>query len=261
MGVINTNEWLEDSGDDLSKILTKLQGYFPGVESERFYRELAYFGMVGRNNGTKWDLAKLIERKEIWEWTRELMNTYKEEWDGPDIPVFIFPIARSNSLFKRDALRKSGVAYKDKLFLFLPSDVGKKELRALFVHEYHHVCRMNRTEGEIQENSLLESMVMEGLAEYTVLTECGKEFIAEWCQKYPEKKLEFLWEEFFRNNLDVKKKEKTHNQLLFGGGRIPALAGYSIGFWLVQNYYLKRKFDVKNSLKIKKILFLNNIES
>ncbi|OCA84267.1 hypothetical protein A8F94_16265 [Bacillus sp. FJAT-27225] len=255
MGVINTDEWLKKDGNNLNEICRKLQSYYPEKDHAKIQRELAHFGMYRTYPGVKEDIDRLTDRKEIWEWAQEFLEIYMKKWEGPEIPLFIFPVANKKHLFRKETMRKSGVAYKDKLFLFLPNDIEKKELKAIFVHEYHHVCRMNFSEGKIEENTLMDSMVMEGLAEHAVLAECGEGYLAEWSKKYPDWKTEQMWKEFFQHNLNLKKKDRSHDRLLFGGGRIPALAGYSVGFWLVKNYYHKRKFDVKNSFKIKKISF------
>ncbi len=66
------------------------------------------------------------------------------------------------------------------MFLFLTPLEDEKELEALIIHEYHHVCRMNKITKPIQEYTLLDSMVMEGLAEYTVENYCGKNYNAKW---------------------------------------------------------------------------------
>ena len=39
--------------------------------------------------------------------------------------------------------RKSGIAFKDQIYLFLSPELPDKMIEALVIHEYHHAARMN----------------------------------------------------------------------------------------------------------------------
>lgn len=49
----------------------------------------------------------------------------------------------SLSGFWRGDENKSGVSFPNQLFLFIGEVENDKELEALFIHEYHHVCRIH----------------------------------------------------------------------------------------------------------------------
>ncbi|WP_249664455.1 DUF2268 domain-containing putative Zn-dependent protease, partial [Lysinibacillus sp. D4B1_S16] len=57
----------------------------------------------------------------------------QKKWDGPSIPIYIFPITRQQTI-----TNENGVAYPHSLFLFV-GEVEKQELQALLAHEYNHV--------------------------------------------------------------------------------------------------------------------------
>ena len=58
------------------------------------------------------------------------------------------------------------------------------------------------------------------------------------------------WEKYLENQLDEKKIEKGHDELLYGGGRVPELLGYAIGYKIVENYYKENRYSAKLSFKI-----------
>ena len=83
---------------------------------------------------------------------------------------------------------KAGVSFKNKMFLFLTPLQDEKELEALIVHEYHHVCRLNKLVKPLDEYTLIDSIVMEGFAEYVVTKYCGKEYNAKWISLLHERR-------------------------------------------------------------------------
>ncbi|RDU35569.1 hypothetical protein DRW41_17695 [Neobacillus piezotolerans] len=254
MAIIRTDEWLEKDWRRPEVLCERLEAYFPGGKPRGIYRELLTFGIYRPSANIGNEVRRLIE-KGVWEKAEELFRKYRAKWKGPDIPIFIFPSAKKTGFLRKSAPQKSGVSYPDKLFLFLPDFEDNKELEALFVHEYHHTCRINAIGKDVRENTLLESMVMEGLAEYAVKHECGEQYQADWCSLYSEKELNQFYKILLQNNLNIKKSDKEHDRLLFGGNGIPRLLGYCYGYFLVKNYYKSHGFSVENSFQIKETSF------
>ena len=54
----------------------------------------------------------------------------------------------------------------------------------------------------------------------------------------------------------IKKKNKRHDDLLYGNGRFPKLAGYAAGYWIVRDYYQKHPYQAEKSfiLPAKKLI-------
>jgi uncharacterized protein YjaZ len=109
----------------------------------------------------------------------------------------------------------------------------------------------------MEDYTLLESLIIEGLAEYAVLKNCGQKYLASWCNMYAEEELEYFWDKYLKNHLNSKKKEKIHDHLLYGHGQIPKLLGYAAGFSLVQNYFKKSRLSTKLSFTIPASKFLS----
>jgi uncharacterized protein YjaZ len=256
MGIVQTDVWLEADFENPAKICKRLLPVFKGLDTTQVYDQLVRFGMYKPNRGTKQIFEKL-KKNEVWSKVELLFQQYKEKWNGPDIPIYIFPIGQQSGLFsRRDDKTRGGVSFPDKMFLFLSNHVNLKELEALFVHEYHHVCRLNKQNKKFEDYTLLDSIIIEGLAEYSVMKHCGRQFLAEWCSMYSEAEMKKLWEKYLKNKMEKKKNERGHDELLFGGGRIPSLLGYAVGFKIVEDYFSNNHYTAKLSFFIPANKFL-----
>ena len=75
---------------------------------------------------------------------------------------------------QREFNGRAGVAFTDKLFVFMTSHTSDEEMLAVLTHEYHHVCRLKAINQSDETITLLDAMMMEGLAERAVEEYCGK---------------------------------------------------------------------------------------
>ena len=257
MGVIQTDKWLNKDFEQPTKICEQLIPYFKGQDENEIYNQLMQYGMYRPSRLSKHNLNFMVEQK-VWDKVQQLLNHYRKIWAGPDVPVFLFPLAQSRGLFSRREGNKSGVSYPDKMFLFFSPIDDMKELDALFVHEYHHVCRLRKLNKKMEDYSLLDSIIIEGLAEYAVLKNCGQEYLAKWCRMYSEKEVSSFWDKYLVNQLSKRKNERVHDELLYGGGRIPNLLGYAVGYNIVEGFYKKNNYSTKLSFSLPAEKYLEN---
>ncbi len=257
MGIIRTDQWMQKEFNRPIEICERLIPFFNGQKAGAIYNQLLNFGMF-KPSLASWETFENMLEENKWDKTNDIYHYFQRKWSGPDIPIFLFPIQQSGGFFRRKERGKSGVSFSDKLFLFLSQDIDQAELEALFVHEYHHVCRLNKLKGNIEDYTLLDSMIIEGLAEYAVLRHCGKKYLAEWCSLYSEDEMKYIWNKYLKDNLMIRKKNKRHDDLLYGNGRFPKLAGYAAGFWIVRNYYQKNPFLVKRSFSLPAKKFIDD---
>ncbi len=255
MGVIETSKWLERDFANPETVCKKLVPYFNGISSKEIYHQLTEFGMY-RPSRTTWQSFESLKEANAIRKITELYRSYQKKWNGPDVPLFLFPIDQGGGFFRRENKKKSGVSFPDKLFLFLSPECSEREIEALFVHEYHHVCRLNKLKKDPADFTLLDSLIIEGLAEYTVLKNCGEQYLAPWCRYYSKKQLDSYWKKYLSDHLEVRKDEKHHDALLYGHGWIPDLLGYAAGFDLVKEYFSKNRYTTKLSFSIPAEKFL-----
>ncbi|MFE8700368.1 DUF2268 domain-containing protein [Cytobacillus sp. FJAT-54145] len=219
------------------------------------YDYLVSFGMY-RPSPRSWGTFQEMKNEKIWEKVSALFEKYSKKWNGPDIPIYIFPINERMSLQENEGNNKSGVSFKDKMFLFVKAYEDEKELEALFVHEYHHVCRMNKQKKQLKDYTLLDSMILEGLAEITVEKYCGKDYQAPWCNYYTNKEIKNFWNKFLEKEINVIKEEDKHDRLLYGFEPYPKLVGYAAGYHLVRKLIDSKNFSTKVSFALPSEIFV-----
>lgn len=251
MGIIQTDQWLDAEFDRPLRICDKLLPAFKGENATGIYHQLAKFGMYKPTKATR-NIFDSLRKNNVWEKVDQHFQNYKNKWSGPEIPIYLFPINQQRGFFSRNEEDKikGGVSYPDKMFLFLSDKITAKELEALFIHEYHHVCRLTEQNKKFEDYTLLDSIIIEGLAEYAVLKNCGKKYLANWCNQYTNSEIIDLWNKYVKDELDIKKNERGHDELLFGSSRVPSLLGYAIGYRIVDNYYQKHNYSTKLSFKL-----------
>lgn len=242
MSVEKTNEWLEDHFMNPTKICRDYIIPTKKDEANKLYNYLLSFGMYRPNRSAKEKFVGL-KKEEIWSKVAAIYESYQKKWNGPDIPIYIFPISNSRN-------NKSGVSFENKIFLFIDRIKDDKELEALIIHEYHHVCRMNKLDKPLQDYTLLDSMVMEGLAEYAVTKYCGNSYNAKWLTYYTKEEIKQYWKRYLVQNIDIKRTEKLHDALLFGKGFIPVLLGYAAGYYLIMNRKGRRDFSIQETFSL-----------
>jgi uncharacterized protein YjaZ len=242
MPVVATNEWLTAMLEDRREFESKLKRYFPQLSAKESIRLLMSHGMFGIGKESKEQVQAFI-KKDLWKNIRPLYKQLQILWNGPDIPILLFPSDSYNRRIQGEFKGKSGVAFSDKLFLFARADIEEKELLAVLTHEYHHICRLKAMSKKEEEVTLLDTLVMEGLAEHAVKEQVGERFLAPWTKYYSREQAKRCWEKYIYPNMHVKKEERKHDELLYGTGWYPKMAGYNTGYHLVDSYAAAAKLS------------------
>ncbi|KOS66895.1 hypothetical protein AEA09_15430 [Lysinibacillus contaminans] len=228
-------KWLEDCKKTSGKSFEEIQcevicspliDLFLNASPEEIQYELRQNGLFEPHETL--DVVEL-EAKGVWQLVQAEYVLLKERWNGPDIPIFIFPITRVNAV-----ARKNGVAYKDAVFLFVSEELEKEELRALIAHEYNHVCRLHYINKSLDDVTLKDSLLLEGLAECAVEELYGDKWLAPWLKLYTKDELLLIWQEHFLPSLGVQGLY-NHFEFLYGG-QLPKWIGYCIGYEIVRSY-------------------------
>ena len=74
------------------------------------------------------------------------------------------------------------------IFLFVCGRNSLEELKALLAHEYHHICRLHQIETKETEYTLLDTMIMEGLAEQAVTERYTEKIMPRGRRTFQKKK-------------------------------------------------------------------------
>ncbi|MFZ3579860.1 DUF2268 domain-containing protein [Virgibacillus sp. DJP39] len=254
MSIVRTDKWLLNSHDKPVEICGRIKEQFDGATAHEIYDHLKRFGMyrLPFNNGH--DRIKKLQKNNSWQIVNDEQRILQKLWDGPNVPIYIFPSDSSNKKMKREQNGKSGLAFEDKLFLFISEDTKEKELRALFTHEYNHVCRLSNYHKHERNYVLLDTIILEGLAENAVRDRFGEDLLATWTSYHSIEKLQKLWSNLIFPHRNTPKSSFKHQELLYGSQLHPNMTGYSVG------YYLVNKFMQENNITFKELIIMETEE-
>ncbi|MBY7142025.1 DUF2268 domain-containing protein [Virgibacillus sp. NKC19-3] len=258
MGVIRTDKWLLDLYDEPSELCEKLVAYFERVLASEIHEYLTMHGMYRTPSKNIEDLLKKLKNNNVWKTVHKEKQYLQEEWDGPDVPIFIFPSDTNNQRLIQDSNGKSGLAFSDKLFLFISEENDEEEIRALFTHEYHHVCRLSKYPVNIKDFVLLDTIILEGLAENAVREGFGEKLTASWTSYYSNQQLEKMQNKLVIPNKSIQQTNPRHQRILYGLGLYPKMAGYCVGYHIVKAYMEANKKTTKDVLHMPTDTFMKS---
>ncbi|MDM5153825.1 DUF2268 domain-containing putative Zn-dependent protease [Bacillus sp. DX1.1] len=259
MGVIQTAEWLRRYYRQPEKLCEKFTKYIP-LQKERVYRFLISKGMYRPVIEGEKEIQQL-EKKRIWE---ELAREYEElkKWlNGPDIPIFILLSDSYNRTVQQEYNGKAGLTMRHVIFLFVSGQNTIEELKALLTHEYHHICRLHRIEKQEIDYTLLDTMIMEGLAEQAVYERHSETYCAPWTLYFSKEEAVRYWERVVKEKHEVKRGTREHDWLLNGLRMYPNMLGYGIGFHIVKDCVQLEKFSTVSLLSMDATSILNKASS
>ncbi|WP_433595600.1 DUF2268 domain-containing protein [Lysinibacillus xylanilyticus] len=252
MSVIPTDEWINEliasqrlnhgqgqNPEDLQRSILcgRLVEIFIGGSPDEIQFELQQQGLFKSHE--KIDINKLKKQK-VWEVVQKEFIYLKERWSGPNIPIYIFPLTQEQTI-----TNKNGVAYPNAMFLYI-GELEKQELKALFAHEYNHVCRLQYLNKSLAEVTMLDSLILEGLAECAVEETYGDKWLAPWLGSYSVDKMLEIWKGHFLPQINIQGLN-NHAEFLYGG-KLPQWIGYCIGYEIVRTYI---KNHSSNNLHVK----------
>ncbi|WP_026905912.1 DUF2268 domain-containing protein [Paucisalibacillus globulus] len=250
MPVYQTDKWLEKSYDSPEHIYKKLTNYFYKGNIKEVTKLLISHGMYHRPEQDGESLLKSLRKKNVWKIIAKEEKILKQDWNGKNIPIFIFPSDMYNRKIKEQYSGRAGLAFSDKLFLFISDRSTENEIKALFTHEYNHCCRLKHDPIKETDYTLLDVIILEGLAENAVRERFGSSLLAPWTSYYNGDELKDIWESIILPHKDLSKNTREASNILYGRSFYPNMAGYSVGYYLVKQYIKNTGKGSKELLKI-----------
>lgn len=248
VGVIQTAVWMRKYYQEPEKICEKFTKYIP-LQKEALYRFLVSKGMFRPVVGGEEEID-VLQKERVWE---RLAIEYKklQQWlKGPDIPVFILLSDPYNRTVQREYNGKAGLAMRNVLFLFVSSQNSIAELKALLTHEYHHICRIHANEKGEEAYTILDTMMMEGLAEHAVYERHGGSYYAPWVSYYKKEEAIMFWRRFIQGKRGIQRGTREHDILLNGRGFYPKMLGYAVGFHIVKDCVEHKKWNTTSLIEM-----------
>ncbi|GAE92105.1 hypothetical protein JCM21714_1086 [Gracilibacillus boraciitolerans JCM 21714] len=232
--------------------------FFPDVELPDIQNHLLRHGLFSPQTSpdvlTDWlknDYNSKIER---------LYQKCKATWDGPATNIFVLPSNEEIRELKEWFDSNAGLSYPNKLFLFLSTSASSKELTALFLHEYSHTCRLDNFPKEESSYTLLDAVILEGIAEWIVRKLLGKSYGNKRVKWVPDQTFLNMWKKWVEPNSDIPRTHLKHDMVMYGGSGISKNAGYLIGYNLIHRYMAKNNQGSKALLKLSNEKILASID-
>ncbi len=258
MGTVATDRWLnkfilQSKDDEINKLQLQLQTIiipmiksFPNENPLMLHRFLLNHGLFNPEQNIANDLYNM-KQKDMWKNAQILHNKLKKKWNGPETKIFLFPLDNKNEKHYRELGQKTGICFGGNVVLFVSGQIEKRALQSLLIHEYNHICRLHILKKPFDRLTLLDSVIIEGLAEVAVEKLLGSTYLATWATMYTKKQAIDLWIKYFKSDYQLEGKQH-HFPYLFGSHSIPRWSGYSIGYYLVKDAVLKRAYTTEKLL-------------
>jgi uncharacterized protein YjaZ len=258
----------KDRLSDMEKFISVVKSNLQGNRKEIFmdifkfdeeeFEMMSFFGMFNLNNDI-YSLEKQLNKMK----SLNFENFIKEELEllhklyPSNRPVqFELFILDENDDFVKSKL--NGVsAFTDwdgkMCFAVFPEENVRSTIKSVVTHEYHHHWRIS--ELGLKENceTLLDRMVLEGLAEHFVKTRLGNEYLGPYKDALSESQAKTIWESTYKNHIYDK---GTSTDLYMFGSKdksLPFWGGYSLGYYLIKWF-----LDKNNDISIKDLTSLQS---
>ena len=220
MEILDTRKLFHDFKNRSLHTYPLIQSIFPTIPPAAVHYELQRQGLL--ENG------EMPLTLDVWALAKRQLDDLKQQWNGPPTNVAILPI--------QHGYVKNGVAYPHGICLFVSPHTSIKEFLALITHEYHHICRQFYY---TDQPTLLDAVIMEGLAEHAVESLFGEHAVSSWTKRYSLEMVTDYWHAHFLEHLPVRGLH-NHQHFLFGDGQqLPAHIGYCMGYRIVEAFLTK----------------------
>lgn len=244
----------DSNGKVIGKIISYLDYGKEGMSKEMYIRRLVegieldqdvgYAGFKGRDglkSMLEWQFLDygdidfhIVKDEKYLDYISDALLTCKEFIGNKKIHIFVFPVFDKLVIEKMNGCTGISV-WNDTITLFLKDGKIKKEtVKSVVCHELAHAISLRH----LKRITILDGIVFEGVAEHFMERTTGiRSFLGRAVTK---EKIGKIFKEI-ELNLD-KEDFGLYRQLFYGkDGKYPMWTGYSIGYYLVENYLKKQK--------------------
>lgn len=207
---------------------------------------LLFFGMINLNTEIdvlEKQLHKMRQLKFETFIQSELEGLQEKYPSGKPIILELFTLD-GNDEFVLDKL--GGVSayteYNDEMcFIVYPEEKIRSTLKSVIAHEFHHHWRIAQLEINEENETLLDRLVLEGLAEHFVRIEYSDEYLGPFKDALTEKEAKSLWDTKFKTHFFD--KGSLTEPFMIGNKEqgLPFWGGYSLGYYLVKWFIEKHR--------------------
>lgn len=213
---------------------------------EEEFEMMMFFGMFNLNNdiGSLEEQLTNMKSLDYENFIQEELELLHKQYPSNRPVQFELFILDKNDDFVKSKL--NGVsAFTDwngkMCFAILPEENVRSTIKSVVTHEYHHHWRISALSLKEDGETLLDRMVLEGLAEHFVKERLGEKYLGPYKDALSETQAKTIWESTYKNHIDDK---GTLTDLYMFGSKdkgLPFWGGYSLGFYLIKWFLDKDK--------------------
>ncbi|GAA4057214.1 DUF2268 domain-containing protein [Amphibacillus indicireducens] len=229
------------------ELIEPIRAYFPDWTCRDIQTTLLKHGLFNPANSTQIILKKWLDQ-DYRTIVESHFNDLQKEWSGPDLSIFLFPIDVLKQNTHEFDQHISGLGFSDKIFLFCDWQTSKKWLYATLAHEYSHSIRLQKLHGNDPNIRLKDTLILEGIAECITRKLYDISLLPKSVQVNDE--LKGAFEKWIKPHLDISINHPLHHHLIYGIDPIPKYLGYSIGAYLVGQWFATQQIKVNELIYI-----------
>ncbi len=226
---------------------------YGGYKKKKYLEKSLFWFNFDSNKNIKKPSIKINE-KGLIKTIKEVLNNCKYVINSKKIYIFIFPSFSNFVIKKMDGVNGDVPWYNTISISIFPTKKWKKAVKETITHELAHALSPYYP----KDNSLGSMFVFDGIAEHFREYFVGGKR-ALWTKAFAKKKAIKLFKKL-KSKLNSK-NDKLYREIFYGTGKYPLWAGYTIGYYIVEDYLKNQEeIDWKKIIKTKPQVILNNLK-
>lgn len=178
----------------------------------------------------------LNNQEQINQWIEEaILESSELLTSGEDTSIYLFPVNPENTFTTFILNGVTGYAYfGNNILLMIDPTASKEVIKYTVAHEYHHTVNMTLN-GEKSINSILDSIITEGKADYFA-TILYPDINPPWIEPLPEDVEARVLEELSLNAESI--DHQIYKRFLYGypAKDLPRWSNYKIGYQITESF-------------------------
>lgn len=214
--------------------------------SEEELEMITFFGIFNLESDVESLIAQLTALRNLAyeDFIKDVLTHLQKEFPVSKPIQFELFLLDDQDLFVREKL--GGVSaftdWSGKMFFAVHPDAEvRSTLESVINHEYHHHWRIHALTITEQNQTLMDRLILEGLAEHFVRIRLGDTYLGPYKDALTEEQAEDLWENTYK--ICRNKVGEQTDAYMFGSKEenVPFWGGYSLGYYLVEWYIQKNE--------------------
>lgn len=238
-------------------IINPITSYFNNHTPLTLQTLLLNHGLFQPDKNNHTNIKEWIEQ-DLWSFVHKQIKKLKDEWQGPDVNVFILPANLDQKTSSSSEQKLSGLSFSNQIVLFLTHQIEKVWIKALLAHEYSHSFRLKKSHQQKELITLADTLILEGIAEAITVEKYNISFLPK--DKTNDETIKNQFNQWIKPNLSIQTNHPLHHYIMYGGNQFDQRMGYQIGAYLVQEWQANHQVNIPTLLRQPTKIFFQDLE-